>query len=73
MAVGQVAHAPVIVAPSTSWVYGLALHDGQDIAPKTAEQTGWMLHGWSAEKAVSPAFSWACEGLMRKFGGLQKS
>lgn len=44
MAVGQVAHAPVIVAPSTSWVYGLALDQGQQIAPKTAEQTGWMLH-----------------------------
>lgn len=41
---GQVAHAPVIVAPSTSWIYGLAAHEGQPIAPKTAEQTGWMLH-----------------------------
>jgi Icc protein len=56
MAVGQVAHAPVIVAPSTSWVYGLALHDGQDIAPKTAEQTGWVLHGWSAEKGFASVF-----------------
>lgn len=42
--IGQVAHAPVIVAPSTSWIYGLAAHEGQDIAPKTTEQTGWMLH-----------------------------
>ena len=56
MAVGQVAHAPVIVAPSTSWAYGLALHDGQDIAPKTAEQTGWLLHGWSAEKGFASVF-----------------
>jgi len=44
---GQLGHAPVIVAPSTSWVYGLALHEGQPIAPKTAEQPGWMLHAWS--------------------------
>jgi 3',5'-cyclic-AMP phosphodiesterase len=56
MAVGQVAHAPVIVAPSTSWVYGLALHQGQEIAPKTAEQTGWMLHGWSAPKGFASVF-----------------
>lgn len=45
--VGQVAHAPVIIAPSTSWTYGLALHEGQKIAPKTAEQPGWMLHAWT--------------------------
>ena len=45
--VGQVAHAPVVVAPSTSWIYGLATHDGQPIAPKTAEQPGWMLHLWT--------------------------
>lgn len=56
MAVGQVAHAPVIVAPSTSWMYGLALHEGQDIAPKTAEQTGWVLHGWSAQKGFASVF-----------------
>ena len=47
---------PVIVAPSTSWVYGLALHEGQEIAPKTAEQTGWVLHGWSAEKGFASIF-----------------
>lgn len=47
MAIGQVAHAPCIVAPSSSWTYGLALFEGQDIAPKTAEQPGWMLHVWS--------------------------
>lgn len=43
-AIGQVAHAPAIVAPSTSWTYGLAMEQGQDIAPRTAEQPGWMLH-----------------------------
>ncbi|WP_395646495.1 phosphodiesterase [Terricaulis sp.] len=46
VAVGQVAHAPVVVAPSTSWVYGLATGSGQEIAPRTAEQPGWMLHAW---------------------------
>ena len=45
--IGQVAHSPVIVAPSTSWVYGLASHKGQPIAPKTAEQPGMMLHIWT--------------------------
>lgn len=47
VAVGQLAHAPVIVAPSTSWIYGLALDPGHKIAPKTSEQTGWMLHAWT--------------------------
>jgi 3',5'-cyclic AMP phosphodiesterase CpdA len=41
---GQCAHAPVIVAPSTSWTYGLALHDDHAIAPRTTEPCGWMLH-----------------------------
>lgn len=45
--IGQVAHAPVIVAPSTSWTYGLATHASQPIAPKTAEEPGWMLHAWT--------------------------
>lgn len=43
---GQVAHAPVIIAPSTSWTYGLAAHPEQPIAPRTDEQPGWMLHIW---------------------------
>jgi len=47
VAVGQVAHAPVIVAPSSSWVYGLAVRDGQPVAPRTAERPGWMLHAWT--------------------------
>lgn len=41
---GQCAHAPVIVAPSTSWTYGLALESDHEIAPRTAEPCGWMLH-----------------------------
>ncbi len=56
VAVGQVAHAPVIVAPSTSWTYGLALHEGQPIAPRTAEQPGWMLHAWTATGGFASHF-----------------
>lgn len=47
VAVGQAGHAPVVIAPSTSWAYGLALHPDQPVAPKTDEQPGWMLHAWS--------------------------
>lgn len=46
-AIGQVAHAAVIVAPSTSWTYGLAMEQGQKIAPRTAESPGWVLHAWT--------------------------
>jgi 3',5'-cyclic AMP phosphodiesterase CpdA len=56
VAVGQVAHAPVIVAPSSSWVYGLALHPEQKIAPITNEQPGWMLHAWSAQGGFASIF-----------------
>jgi 3',5'-cyclic AMP phosphodiesterase CpdA len=56
LAVGQVAHAPVIVAPSTSWTYGLAMHAGQPIAPKTAEQPGWMLHVWTEAAGFASHF-----------------
>lgn len=56
VAIGQVAHAPAIVAPSTSWIYGLALRPDQQIAPRTAEQTGYMLHGWSAEGGFASVF-----------------
>lgn len=54
--VGQVAHAPVIVAPSTSWVYGLALHPGQQIAPKTLEAPGWTLHVWVEQHGFASHF-----------------
>jgi len=46
VSIGQAAHATVIVAPSTSWTYGLAIHPGQPIAPKTEEEPGWVLHVW---------------------------
>ena len=56
MVIGQLAHAPVVVAPSTSWAYGLALNEGQPLAPKTAEQPGWMLHVWRAESGFASHF-----------------
>jgi 3',5'-cyclic AMP phosphodiesterase CpdA len=56
VAIGQVAHAPAIVAPSTSWIYGLAMTDAQPIAPKTSEQPGWMLHIWTPEHGFASHF-----------------
>jgi 3',5'-cyclic AMP phosphodiesterase CpdA len=56
VAVGQVAHAPVIVAPSTSWTYGLAMHPGQQIAPRTQEEPGWILHAWTASGGFASHF-----------------
>jgi 3',5'-cyclic AMP phosphodiesterase CpdA len=54
--VGQVAHAPVVVAPSTSWIYGLATHAGQPVAPKTNEEPGWMLHIWRRDSGFASHF-----------------
>jgi 3',5'-cyclic-AMP phosphodiesterase len=55
-AFGQSAHAPVVVAPSSSWTYGLALDEGQEIAPKTGEQPGWVLHAWSPQGGFASHF-----------------
>ena len=54
--IGQCAHAPVIVAPSSSWTYGLALHEGQQIAPRTEERPGWMLHAWTPHGGFASHF-----------------
>lgn len=43
--IGQVAHAPVICAPSTAWGFGLALREDQEVARKRPEP-GWALHVW---------------------------
>jgi 3',5'-cyclic AMP phosphodiesterase CpdA len=56
VAIGQVAHAPAVIAPSTSWVYGLAVHQGQQIAPRTAERPGWMLHAWTPRAGFASHF-----------------
>ena len=45
--IGQVAHAPVICAPSTAWGFSLALNEDQHIARKQPEP-GWALHHWRA-------------------------
>jgi Icc protein len=55
-AVGQAAHAPVIIAPSTSWTYGLAMHEGQEIAPRTKEEPGWVLHAWTPGGGMASHF-----------------
>jgi len=56
VAVGQVAHAPTVVAPSTSWIYGLAVHKGQQVAPRTGERPGWMLHAWTPKAGFASHF-----------------
>lgn len=55
-AVGQSGHAPVIIAPSTSWAYGLAMREGQEIAPRTDEQPGWVLHAWTRQGGLASHF-----------------
>ena len=54
--IGQVAHAPAIVAPSTAWAYGDALQPEQPVARITAEQPGWMLHAWTPEGGFASHF-----------------
>jgi 3',5'-cyclic AMP phosphodiesterase CpdA len=45
--IGQVAHAPVVCAPSTAWGFSLAVHEGQEVARKEPAP-GWALHIWRA-------------------------
>lgn len=54
--VGQIAHASVVTAPSSSWTYGLAFHPEQQIAPITDERPGWMLHVWSTHGGLASHF-----------------
>lgn len=44
--IGQVAHAPVLVCPSTAWTFSLALQEGQPLAARSGETDGWALHIW---------------------------
>ena len=44
--IGQVAHAPLFVCPSTAWSFGLALNPGQPLARRSPETDGWALHVW---------------------------
>jgi hypothetical protein len=34
----------------------LAVQPGQAVAPKTTEQSGWMLHIWTADGGLSSNF-----------------
>ena len=54
--IGQVAHAPAIVAPSTAWAYSDALRPEQPIAKITGEQPGWVLHAWNAQAGFASHF-----------------
>lgn len=49
LVVGQIAHAPVVCAPSTAWTYGLAFHPDDQVAPITLEPPGFMLHVWTKD------------------------
>ncbi len=53
ISIGQVAHAPVLVAPSTAWSFNLALHPDQPVARRTQEQPGWVMHGWTPEGGLA--------------------
>jgi Icc protein len=53
IAVGQVAHAPVLVAPSTAWSFNLSLHPDQPVARRTKEPPGWALHAWTEEGGLA--------------------
>ncbi|MET0547155.1 MAG: metallophosphoesterase [Caulobacterales bacterium] len=46
---GKIAHAPVVSAPSTAWIYGLAFHPEDKVATITDEPPGFLLHVWSEE------------------------
>lgn len=56
LATGKAAHAPVVIAPSTAWTYGLALRPEDPIAPKTSEPCGFLLHVWRAETGLASHF-----------------
>lgn len=47
LTLGAVAHAPVVSAPSTAWIYGLAFKEADQAAPITQEPPGFLLHVWS--------------------------
>jgi Icc protein len=44
--IGQIAHAPLFVCPSTAWTFGLALRPDQPLAARSGETNGWALHVW---------------------------
>jgi 3',5'-cyclic-AMP phosphodiesterase len=56
LALGAVAHVPVVIAPSTAYSYGLAIDPGDPLAPKTNEPTGYMLHAWTRQAGMASHF-----------------
>mgnify|MGYP001293434814 CR=1 FL=1 len=50
---GQIAHAPLFVCPSTAWTFGLALKPGQPLARRGAETDGWALHVWEETSGMA--------------------
>jgi 3',5'-cyclic AMP phosphodiesterase CpdA len=44
--IGQIAHAPLFVCPSTAWTFSLALKPDQPWAARSAQTNGWALHVW---------------------------
>jgi 3',5'-cyclic AMP phosphodiesterase CpdA len=53
--IGQIAHAPVVCAPSTAWGFGFALRDDQDVGRRLPE-TGWALHVWREGAGLATHF-----------------
>ncbi len=56
MIVGALAHAPVIVAPSTAWTYSLALREEDEVARRTPEPCGVLLHVWRPGQGLATHF-----------------
>jgi len=54
--IGQVAHVPAIIAPSTAWAYSDAMQPDQKLAQITGEQPGWVLHAWNAQSGFASHF-----------------
>jgi 3',5'-cyclic AMP phosphodiesterase CpdA len=51
--IGQVAHAPAFIAPSTAWSFSLALHPDQKVAERSQIGIGWALHAWTREAGLA--------------------
>lgn len=54
--IGQVAHVPVFVAPSTAWAFGLQLKPNQPPAKREPQPRGWALHVWTAAGGIATHF-----------------
>jgi 3',5'-cyclic-AMP phosphodiesterase len=50
---GQIAHAPLFVCPSTAWTFSLALKPDQELARRSSETDGWALHVWDDQAGLA--------------------